>query len=82
MKKGKRKDIILYAGLFLGILLFGMVLAYPILKSGIKGTLEEDKSPVYTYNFTQNVTGYSVTDRKSTRLNSSHIPLSRMPSSA
>ena len=25
---------------------------------------------------------YSVTDRKSTRLNSSHIPLSRMPSSA
>ena len=26
--------------------------------------------------------GYSVLDRKSTRLNSSHIPLSRMPSSA
>ena len=26
--------------------------------------------------------GDSVTDRKSTRLNSSHIPLSRMPSSA
>ena len=44
--------------------------------------------------FTANITGSSVTakrisirgskfrDRKSTRLNSSHIPLSRMPSSA
>ena len=28
------------------------------------------------------IPGAAVTDRKSTRLNSSHIPLSRMPSSA
>ena len=28
------------------------------------------------------IVGQSISDRKSTRLNSSHIPLSRMPSSA
>lgn len=43
--------------LLLGILLLGFVLAYPILNSGIKGALNEDNSPVYTYNFTQNMSG-------------------------
>ena len=34
------------------------------------------------YNGTVYPPGYAPSDRKSTRLNSSHIPLSRMPSSA
>lgn len=57
-----RNKIIIYIGLLVGILLLGGVLAYPILDSGIKKALNEDQSPVYSYNFTQNVTGYSVTD--------------------
>ena len=36
----------------------------------------------YTYGVGSNGDFYSIRDRKSTRLNSSHIPLSRMPSSA
>lgn len=36
---------------------FGFVFSYPILDSGIEGFLNEDQEPVYTYNFSQNVTG-------------------------
>ena len=43
-------------------------------------------SEIYNMNIwiekTMSHTDFPVTDRKSTRLNSSHIPLSRMPSSA
>ena len=39
------------------------------------------KAHVYNYNQIKSFEGKRV-DRKSTRLNSSHIPLSRMPSSA
>ena len=43
-------------------------------------TLAKDKTIGYLAQY-QDVSGHH-TDRKSTRLNSSHIPLSRMPSSA
>ena len=52
----KKRNLML--GLFLlGVLLGTIVLAYPILDSGIEGQLNEDQSPVYSYNFTKNVTG-------------------------
>ena len=54
----------------------------------IKKKLEEDKNnskkaifDLMEHNEMRDDDGYP-TDRKSTRLNSSHIPLSRMPSSA
>ena len=43
----------------------------------------EDEGSVYARNtIIERVTGIKVKDRKSTRLNSSHIQKSRMPSSA
>ena len=50
-------------------------------KEGIETV--EDLSPGMTVpGVVTNVTAFGALDRKSTRLNSSHIPLSRMPSSA
>ena len=46
------------------------------LASGTSGSINWQSPNVYT------TTAVGSTDRKSTRLNSSHIPLSRMPSSA
>ena len=47
------------------------------------GDVALDKSPVLDQqNGSLGTSGVGITDRKSTRLNSSHIPLSRMPSSA
>ena len=45
--------------------------------NGVEGALSEER-----YNELAHLLGVKVIDRKSTRLNSSHIPLSRMPSSA
>ena len=55
--------------------------SYPVMQTGIKGHHEGD----WQYYLHRDVHGdYSFygTDRKSTRLNSSHPPESRMPSSA
>ncbi len=54
----KQKKLALFTlFLLLGIFLIVLVIAYPILDSGIKDYFDEDQSPTYTYNFTQNVTG-------------------------
>ncbi len=53
----KNKTIFSLMLIVIGILVLGFLFAYPVLDSGIKDSLEEDQSPVYTYNFTQNVTG-------------------------
>ena len=46
-------------------------------------TLGTDQSATFAGNVVNpTIKNYVETDRKSTRLNSSHIPLSRMPSSA
>ena len=61
---------LLWKDLFVGRSLFQWL--YLIVLSSVPLILE----------FTQNTESHDWIDRKSTRLNSSHIPLSRMPSSA
>ena len=63
---------------------FGLRVPRAELEAGGSISLEvlcfnESASPVWVFGFRE---GYPRRDRKSTRLNSSHIPLSRMPSSA
>lgn len=50
----KAKASLVFACLIFGVLAIVLVLAYPILDSGITDTLQEDT--LYSYNFTQNVT--------------------------
>src|SRR3989344_433899 len=56
---GKKNKINLnyILSLILGISLIVLISALPSLNSGIKGYLNEDQSPAYTNNFSQNVTG-------------------------
>ena len=53
-----------------------------LIKKGDAGTLGNEKFEIILANINRNVLLRDISDRKSTRLNSSHIPLSRMPSSA
>ena len=57
---------------------------FQIFSSGVAGLLEMFGLPIYVAQcfMTMCVSALALTDRKSTRLNSSHITRSRMPSSA
>lgn len=48
--------------LIFGFLVIALVFAYPVMDSGVSKTLNEDQSPAYTYNFTQNVSYDPVTE--------------------
>jgi len=55
-KSEEYKDFKIKLLVVFGILLgAGLIIAYPILDSGISDSLLEDTFPAYTYNFTQNI---------------------------
>ena len=54
----------------------------PALTTPVNNATDVALDATLTWQSVTGATGYHVEDRKSTRLNSSHIPLSRMPSSA
>ena len=69
----------------LGLTMYGQMTAGSWIYIGTQGILQgtyETFAAVANQDFNGTLAGTLTLDRKSTRLNSSHIPLSRMPSSA